>query len=421
MTKDKRVPEIRFGEIKSKYEENGGTANLENPYSWKPYNLSDVVDVRSGKDYKHLKKGDIPVYGTGGFMLSVDKALSLNEDAIGIGRKGTIDKPYILKAPFWTVDTLFFCIPREDFDLGFLYDIYQRINWKSKDESTGVPSLSKTTINKIVVKTPEVNEQRAIGAFFQQLDNAIYLHQHKYEKTVNIKKAMLKKMFPTEGISIPEIRFAEYSKLYEENGGDRDRNNPYDWEHRKLNELGGITTGKAFSSSNFNNKGEYLVITNKDISDSSRSKNVTTDRIDISEDEIVKKYNLRGNNILVTMDGVNLGKTAMYSNDKALLAQRVGRIQSNQLKFVYQLTSSENFLNAMRTLSVGNAIKHISLSQISDYTSLVPVSENEQLILGEFFQQLDELITLYQLELTKLKNIKKSLLEKMFVQEEANQ
>ena len=76
-------------------------------------------------------------------MLSVSDALSYDEDAIGIGRKGTIDKPYILNAPFWTVDTLFFCIPKADNDLNFIFDIFQNINWKALDESTGVPSLSK--------------------------------------------------------------------------------------------------------------------------------------------------------------------------------------------------------------------------------------------------------------------------------------
>ena len=76
--------------------------------AWEQRKFSDIADVCSGKDYKHLKEGPIPVYGTGGFMTSVDEALSYDRDAVGIGRKGTIDKPYLLKAPFWTVDTLRF-------------------------------------------------------------------------------------------------------------------------------------------------------------------------------------------------------------------------------------------------------------------------------------------------------------------------
>lgn len=126
-----------------------------------------------------MSEGPIPVYGTGGYMLSVNEALSYNEDAIGIGRKGTIDKPYILKAPFWTVDTLFYAIPREKIDLTFVFDIFQNIDWKKKDESTGVPSLSKTAINDIDVLAPIYDEQQAIGQFFSKFDNLITLHQYK--------------------------------------------------------------------------------------------------------------------------------------------------------------------------------------------------------------------------------------------------
>lgn len=148
--------------------------------SWEQCKLGEVVDVRSGKDYKHLSVGNIPVYGTGGYMLSVNEALSYNEDAIGIGRKGTIDKPYVLKAPFWTVDTLFYAVPRANVDLNFAFDIFQNIDWKKKDESTGVPSLSKTAINEIDVLVPKHNEQKVVGQYFRNLDHLITLHQREY-------------------------------------------------------------------------------------------------------------------------------------------------------------------------------------------------------------------------------------------------
>ncbi|EOH92890.1 hypothetical protein UAW_02931 [Enterococcus haemoperoxidus ATCC BAA-382] len=186
------------------------------------------------------------------------------------------------------------------------------------------------------------------------------------------------------------------------------------WEQRKLGELGEVTTGKAFSSTNFDAQGEYLVITNKDISDSSRSQNVMTDRISVSDDEIIQRYNLGGENILVTMDGVNLGKTAMYSDDKALLAQRVGRIKSNQLEFIYQITSSNTFLTVMRKLSVGNAIKHISLKQISDYSSIVPKDIVEQQKIGSFFKLLDNTIALHQRKLDAMNQMKNGFLQQLF-------
>ena len=174
------IPEIRFN----------GFAN-----AWEQQKLGDVIDVYSGRDYKHLEEGDIPVYGTGGYMLSVSEALSENEDAIGIGRKGTIDKPYILYAPFWTVDTLFYCIPRKKFDLNFIYDIYQNINWKLLDESTGVPSLSKMTIKRIEILVSSFTEQQKIGSFFKQLDHLITLHQRKLDMLKELKSACLSEMF----------------------------------------------------------------------------------------------------------------------------------------------------------------------------------------------------------------------------------
>jgi len=178
--KGAKVPEIRF---------KGFTED------WEQRKLGEAVDVCSGRDYKHLEEGNIPVYGTGGYMLSVNEALSDNEDAIGIGRKGTIDNPYILRAPFWTVDTLFYAVPREKYDLDFVFDIFQNINWKSKDESTGVPSLSKTTINAVEILMPRYDEQKKIGKYFSNLDHLITLHQRKYEELQEMKKFMLQNMF----------------------------------------------------------------------------------------------------------------------------------------------------------------------------------------------------------------------------------
>lgn len=177
---DANVPEIRFP----------GFTDV-----WEQRKFSDVVDVRSGRDYKHLNEGNVPVYGTGGYMLSVDEALSYDEDAIGIGRKGTIDKPYLLKAPFWTVDTLFYAVPNKGFNLDFVNSIFQRVNWKKYDESTGVPSLSKTVINKVPVIVPSEDEQVKIGTFFANLDHLITLHQRKLEHLQEQKKSLLQQMF----------------------------------------------------------------------------------------------------------------------------------------------------------------------------------------------------------------------------------
>jgi len=186
-------------------------------FSWEQRKLEDIVDVCSGRDYKHLAEGDIPVYGTGGYMLSVSDALSENDDAIGIGRKGTIDNPYILRAPFWTVDTLFYCIPKEKFNLDFVFCLYQNVNWKSMDESTGVPSLSKVLINNVEVSVPTKVEQEQIGKYFSKIDRLITLHQRKQKSIGNaIKYMKIQMLLKKEMIKMPELEAIIEKKLIEQ-------------------------------------------------------------------------------------------------------------------------------------------------------------------------------------------------------------
>lgn len=163
--KEKMQPKVRFREFTG-----------ENAPDWEQRKLGDLASIGSGRDYKHLSSGNIPVYGTGGYMLSVNEYLS-DKDAIGIGRKGTIDKPYILNAPFWTVDTLFFVVPKNQVDLQYLFSVFQKIYWKKYDESTGVPSLSKQSINNITIYSAFYEEQKRIGKFVGKLEDLITLHQ----------------------------------------------------------------------------------------------------------------------------------------------------------------------------------------------------------------------------------------------------
>jgi|SRR5690625_3626750 len=174
-----RVPKRRFAEFKD---------------VWEKMQLGDVLCVNSGKDYKHLNQGNIPVYGTGGLMLYVDDKLS-NIDGIGIGRKGTLDRPQYLKAPFWTVDTLYFLTSIHKVDLYFMYVKTQTIDWKKKDESSGVPSLSKNSIEKTTIYLPCIKEQQTVGSFLKNIDDTIANYQQKLEKLKATKQAYLHEMF----------------------------------------------------------------------------------------------------------------------------------------------------------------------------------------------------------------------------------
>ena len=384
MSKEKRrVPKLRFP---------GFTED------WEQRKLSDILKVNSGKDYKHLDQGTIPVYGTGGYMLSVNESLS-NIDAIGIGRKGTIDKPQYLKAPFWTVDTLFYLTALDKHSILFLYYLMQLIPWKKFDESTGVPSLSKTTIDNINGYVPlNPKEEELISALFSQLDKSITLHQRKLNNLKLKKKALLQKLFPKNGERYPEIRFSGFTDA---------------WEQRKLGKCVDISTGYPFDSQDFNENGEYLVITNGNIQGNTPFVlNNVGNRIDL--DDSLKKYILDIDDLLITMDGT-VGRVAIVVNNKLVLAQRVCRIKSNEPYYIYQLLSKNNFIQSMNKIGHGGTIKHISLSEISEYQDFYPKSQKERIKISTVLTNCDKLITLHQRKLDHLQLQKKALLQQMFV------
>lgn len=176
------VPKFRFKE----FEKDG---------EWKKKSFDKLFEIGNGRDYKHLNKGKIPVYGTGGYMLSVDDFLYDGESAC-IGRKGTIDKPMFLEGKFWTVDTLFYthsfkeCLPK------FIFYIFQNIDWKKHNEAGGVPSLSKANIYRIEVLTPKPNEQQKIVDILTSLDDLIKEQNDHVEELKLHKKALMQGLFP---------------------------------------------------------------------------------------------------------------------------------------------------------------------------------------------------------------------------------
>ena len=377
MTKITDIPAIRFKGFSD---------------TWEQRKLGDVVDVRSGKDYKHLSEGNIPVYGTGGFMLSVNQALSYDEDAIGIGRKGTIDKPYILKAPFWTVDTLFYAIPREKVDLNFAFDVFQNIDWKKKDESTGVPSLSKTAINEIDVLVPQYDEQQPLGQFFNRIDNLITLHQRKYDKLTNVKKSMLEKMFPQNGSNAPEIRFKGFTEA---------------WEQRKLGEvirLNGRIGFRGYTEKDIVSKddGGVLTFSPTNIVDNkltTNCKNTYITRFKYDESPEIKIHN---GDILFVKTGSTLGKSALVTglSEDATLNPQVVVMRTNNLnaEFLAAMLVTNAIISQVNSAKIGGAVPTLTETRIKDFDVAIPVSEAEKEQIGQFFSQLDHLITLHQCE-----------------------
>ena len=388
MAEQAKVPAIRF-------------AGFTDP--WEQRKFSEIVDVCSGRDYKHLDEGPIPVYGTGGYMTSVSEALSHNRDAIGIGRKGTIDKPYLLKAPFWTVDTLFYAIPKSDINLEFALCSFLNVDWKSKDESTGLPSLSKESINETVLSVPNVVEQNHLGNFFADLDRLITLHQRKYDKLVIFKKSMLEKMFPKDGESVPEIRFAGFTDP---------------WEQRKLGDVASsFDYGLNAAATEYDGQNKYLRITDIDDETHEFSKSdLTTPLADLA---MSADYLLKEGDLLFARTGASVGKTYLYRQFDGmvyfagfLIRARIG--EGADPEFAYQATLTDAYKKYVAITSQRSGQPGVNAQEYADYQLMLP-SKTEQQQIGMTLRSLDDLITLHQRKLELLQNIKKSLLDKMFV------
>ncbi|EMH40816.1 type I restriction modification DNA specificity domain protein, partial [Helicobacter pylori GAM96Ai] len=132
------------------------------PKDWQKVRLGDILTLKHGRDYKNFKLGNIPVYGSGGYMLSINNFLH-NGESVCIGRKGTIDKPIYLNGKFWVVDTLFYSYSFKKSIPKFIFYAFSIIKWSNYNEATGVPSLTKMTISNIEIPLPPLNEQAAIA------------------------------------------------------------------------------------------------------------------------------------------------------------------------------------------------------------------------------------------------------------------
>ena len=331
-------------------------------FSWEQRKLGELVDVCSGRDYKHLSEGTIPVYGTGGYMLSVNDALSYDRDAIGIGRKGTIDRPYILKAPFWTVDTLFYAIPREKVDLNYAFDIFQNIDWKKKDESTGVPSLSKTAINDIDVLAPKHDEQQIIGQFFAAIDNLITLHQRKCVFLFGFFQAFISMIFTASTFS---------------------------WEQRKLGEIGSVSMCRRIFKEQTSETGDipfYKIGTFGAVPDAFISREL------FEEYKSKYPYPQKGD-ILISASG-SIGRAVEFAGNNEYFQD------SNIVWLNHDERLSNPFLKCFYSVVKwagieGSTIKRLYNDNILNTVICMP-SVPEQKRIGLFFENLDNLITLHQ-------------------------
>ncbi|MEQ3149069.1 restriction endonuclease subunit S [Bifidobacterium adolescentis] len=267
----------------------------------------------------------------------------------------------------------------------------------------GQGNLSGMIVKNLEVFIPSLPEQQKIGFMLSHLDSLITLHQRKYDKLCVLKKSMLDKMFPKGGSLYPEIRFAGFTDP---------------WEQRKLGEVAsGFEYGLNAAASDFDGEKKYLRIT--DIDDQTRE--FRTD--DLSSPDINNpiddRYLLKEGDILFARTGASVGKTYLYkaSDGKTYYAGFLIRAHVSDeadAGFIFQSTLTERYKQFVLLTSQRSGQPGINAQEYSDLLLPLP-SLMEQRRIGAFFDRLDSLITLHQRKLELLRNIKKSMLDKMFV------
>ena len=284
----------------------------------------------------------------------------------------------------------------------FLKCFYLVVKWAGIEGST-IKRLYNDNILNTVICMPSVPEQKRIGLFFENLDNLITLHQRKFEKLTNVKKSMLEKMFPQNGSSYPEIRFKGFTDP---------------WEQRKLGEMGQTYTGLSGKTKDDFGHGQARFVTYMNVFSNPISNPEMTEPIEIDP----KQNEVEVGDVFFTTSSETPEEVGMSS----ILLEKRGKTYLNSFCFGFRpsekidsyylayMLRSESTRAKIILLAQGSSRYNISKNKVMEIAVSLP-SLDEQKMIGQYFSQLDNLITLHQRELEKLQNIKKSMLEKMFV------
>ncbi|BFK36705.1 restriction endonuclease subunit S [Bifidobacterium bifidum] len=414
MTEQAKVPAIRF-------------AGFTDP--WEQRKLGDVADLLTGYPFesRHFTDTGIPlVRGMNVKRGYLDMSADICEnwsDAVGVEdyllKAGDIviqmdgaliGSSYAMVTPENTPSLLVQRVTRvrcgnrsryifQAVQRGFLRYI------KSLKTETAVPHLSLSDIADYAIPVPkEEREQEHIGSFFSRLDDLITLHQRKYDKLVVFKKSMLEKMFPKDGESVPEIRFAGFTDP---------------WEQRKFSELASLRRGLTYSPADIRPYGQGIRVL--------RSSNIDEDEFTLSNEDVFVDETVVGielvqeGEILITAANGSprlVGKRAIINGltGKTVHGGFMLCAHAEQPDYVAALMGSRWYQHFLATgVAGGNgSIGNLDKAALEDEFAFVPSIEEQELI-GVLFSRLDDLITLHQRKLELLRNIKKSLLDKMFV------
>ena len=357
---------------------------------WKTTKIGECLDVKYGKDYKHMNTGKYPVLGTGGVMEYVDDFLYSGESIL-IGRKGTIDKPSYINDAFWTVDTLFYTEIKKQFPK-FLFYCISNINWLKYNEASGVPSLSANNIKNVKINVPNLNEQKKIANFLTTVDEKIELLEKKYESYLNFKKYLMQQIFTQKS------RF--------------DFND--NWYMVKLGDIVKLMRNGS-NANQVNYKTDFPVTRIETI-----SKGVLNyDKLGFVE-KIDESYRLQHGDILLSnINSLKYIGNCIYFDDAKTIYHGMNLMlirfkdEFNKKYLFYYMKFYKNWFQKMACQAVNQA--SINQSSLKKFPFYIPQTIEEQNKIVNILDNIETKIQLIENCLLQMKKFKKGLLQQMFV------
>ncbi|HFD0900320.1 restriction endonuclease subunit S [Enterococcus faecium] len=408
-------PEIRFPGFTEAWEQRklsdvasivgGGTPSTSNPEYWDgdidwyaPAEIGDQIYVN--KSLKTIT--ELGQQKSSAKILPIGTVLFTSR--AGIGNTAILAKEGTTNQGFQSI------VPHENkLDSYFIFSRTHEL--KRYGEVTGAGStfaeVSGKQMAKMPILIPYIDEQRKIGAFFGQIDEAIALHQRKLDLLKETKKGFLQKMFPKNGAKVPEIRFPGFTE---------------DWEERRLNDFisGDISDGDWIEKEHIKDEGKYRIIQTGNIGNGVYiDKEKSAKYMDQNSFDILKANEIFPGDLLVSRLAEPAGRTVILPNieDRMVTAVDVTILRQNENFDAYFLLSQMNtskILNKVSKNVSGTSHKRISRKNLEKVT-IDSTSIEEQNKIGAFFKQLDDTIALHQRKLDLLKETKKGFLQKMFV------
>ncbi len=391
MSDKKNVPKIRF-------------PGFTEP--WEQRKLGEVCqEFKSGTSLKADQidtAGDYPVYGGNGLRGYTSDYNHDGEFAL-IGRQGALcgNMNYSVGKAYFTEHAVVVDADINN-DIKFLYYMLDTMNLGQYSDQSAQPGLAVNKLVKLENLFPTKEEQRRIGRYFSNIDHLITLHQRKLEHVKKMKKSMLQKMFPKKNQLYPEVRFPGFTDA---------------WEQRKFSELVTIERGGSprpidkFITNDENGlnwvkigdapeQGNYITQTAEKI----RAEGLSKTREVHPGDLILSNSMSFGRPYIMAIDGcIHDGWLAIRNTQKNF-----------DLKFLCTLLGTDGMLNQYKAMAAGSTVNNLNKELVGGTTIAFPIME-EQIKIGEYFSNIDHLITLHQRELDHLQLLKKGMLQQMFI------